>query len=134
MAEDVRAAVNGRPEPAEPDFRRELRAGLDLVQAKTLTAARRENDRALGGLWDSFQSDRAQDRQATLTLFDQAERQHQAAHSSLRGALETVAVVAADKFQRTETQLGELASYTEARLAWNPSSDETIHPTIQKGN
>jgi hypothetical protein len=49
-------------------------------------------------------------------VFERTEKQNKAEHLSLRRAVETVAVVADDKFQETDSRLGRLASYTEAQL------------------
>jgi len=124
------AALRGRPQVLTTDFRRDLRAGLEQWTARAAAAATEENQRLLIGLTDAYRAERQQDRQATLTLFDRAERARQAEYVSLRRAVETVAVVADDKFQRTATELGQLASYAQAKF--NPSlSDEYLTPSTQ---
>jgi hypothetical protein len=124
------AAVRGSPQVLTTDFRRDLRAGLEQWTARAAAAATEENQRLLIGLSDAYRAERQQDRQATLTLFDRSERARQAEYVSLRRAVETVAVVADDKFQRTANELGQLASYAQAKF--NPSlSDEYFTPSTQ---
>jgi hypothetical protein len=113
---DWQAVLTGAPESLNTDFRRQLRADLQQWSARTVAASQTESQKLLLGFAETYNANRQQDQEAMLTLFDRAEQDHQAQHLSLRRALETVAVVADDKFQRTENQLGELASYAEAKL------------------
>jgi len=112
LRSDLESALAGSPETLNTQFRRQLRAELDLWRADSVAAAKAEARDVLVGFANSY----AADRQNMLTLFERSEKKEQAEHLSLRRALETVAVVADDKFQRTENQLGRLASYTEARM------------------
>jgi hypothetical protein len=120
LRSDWQAILSGNPEVLNTDFRRQLRAELDLWSAKTLADSTTENQRFLADFADTYSAYRQQDQQATLTLFNQAEQKRRADYVNLRRALETVAVVAADKFQRTETQLGQLASYAQASSVAEP--------------
>jgi len=127
---DWLAALRGSPQVLTTDFRRDLRAGLEQWTARATAAATEENQRLLIGFTDAYRAERQQDRQATLTLFDRSERARHAEYVSLRRAVETVAVVADDKFQRTATELGQLASYAQAKF--NPSlSDEYFTPSTR---
>jgi hypothetical protein len=121
---DFQAALSGAPEIMNTDFRRRLRADLDDWSTRSTANSKAETQRLLLRFAETYNANRQRDQQAVLTWFDRAEQKHDAEYISLRRAVETVAVVADDKFQRTETQLGELASYAEARLI----SDKSDRP------
>lgn len=104
---DWQAAMAG--EPLDTEFRRHLHSGMQQWSAQTLAAARTQSQHLLEPFAEEYAANRQQEQQATAELFRQTERQRQADYVNLRRAVETVAVVAADKFQRTETELGQLA-------------------------
>ena len=124
---DWLAAVGGSEEALNTPLRRQLRERLDEWKAQAITTGTTETRRLVLGLAEQFRVDRQQDQQSVLALFEQAERKHQAEHLRLRRDVETVAVVADDQLKRTESRLGQLASYTEAKLTYD-SSPETIEP------
>jgi len=113
---DYGAVLAGGPEASRTEFRRQLRALLDDTKLKAVTASTAQTEHALLGFAETYRTDRDEAQQAILNLFDRAERKRQAEYVSLRRAVETVAVVADDKFQRTESQLGQLESYAQAKL------------------
>ncbi len=119
---DWQAVLTGGPEAMATDFRRRLRSDLELWKAHTVEASKAESERLLVGFVETYHANRRRDQAAVLTLFDRAEEQHRAAHLDLRRALETVAVIADDKFQRTESELGQLASYAEAQFISDKSN------------
>jgi hypothetical protein len=119
---DWQAVLADAPEALNTNFRRQLRSDLDQWSARAVAASSAESQRLMLSLADTCNAARQRDQQALLTAFDRAEQKHQAEHMSLRRAVETVAVVADDKFQRTATQLGELVSYAEARFIPDASS------------
>jgi hypothetical protein len=135
LRSDLRAAVRGRPESLNTDFRRDLRAGLDEWKELTLASANAESQKLLLDFNDGYRANRQQDHKAILTLFDRLEQKRQTEYLSLRRAVETVAVVADNKFQRTENELGQLASYAQTRFTLDPSdeSNESLTPANQKG-
>jgi hypothetical protein len=108
---DWRAAIAGGP--LDNEFRRQLHSGMQQWSAQTVAAAHAQSQQSLGQFVEEYAANRQQDQQATADLFRQTERQRQADYVNLRRAVETVAVVAADKFQRTETELGQLALYRQ---------------------
>lgn len=122
---DLHAAVRGGPELLNTEFRRDLRTGLDEWRGLTLDAASGETRKLLLDLNDSYRAARQQDQKAILTLFDRADQQRRADFLSLRRAVETVALVADNKFQRTETELGNLVSYAQTQFNEDPREDST---------
>jgi hypothetical protein len=116
LAADCRAVLAGDAGTMNNDLRRQLRTLLDQTEAKAVKTSTAQTQRALLEFAESYRTDRDQAQQKLLTLFDRAEQARDAQYLSLRRALETVAVVADDKFQRTESRLGELASYAETKL------------------
>jgi hypothetical protein len=133
---DWQAVLANSPDAVNTDFRRQLRSDLDQWSARTVAASRAESQHLLLGFADTYSANRQQDHQTFLTLFDRANQKRQAEYVSLRRALETVAVVADDKFQRTDSELGQLASYAEARFVSDKTS-EPFEPATQsnrKGN
>lgn len=130
---DWRAVLNG--EAAESPFQQELRDGLDQWMAKVTVKAAVEDRQMLSDFIGAYESNRASDRRLMLTMVNRVDQKHEAEHLGLRQALETVAVVAANKFQNTETQLGELASLTQARFTLTDHDTELSTPdsSNQKG-
>ena len=126
---DWLAALRGNEESLDTGFRRELRAGLEQWTTKAAATASEDTQRLLAEMTEAYRADRRQDRQAILTLFDRSEQAHQAQYLSLRRAVETVAVVADDKFKRAASELGQLASYTQAKFTADPA-DEFLIPLI----
>jgi hypothetical protein len=133
---DWQAALAGEPGAVNTAFRQDLRSALDQWAAKASDSVQSENQRRFADFVDTYRANRQQERRAMLALVNRAEQKHQAEILDMRRAVETVAVVAADKFQRTETELDELASY--AQFASDESDEsETFEPTKQlnqKGN
>jgi hypothetical protein len=113
---DYQAVLAGGPAATSTDFRRQLCAVLEDTRRRAVTTAMAQSQRALLEFVESYRTDRDQAQQNILTVLTRAEQKEEAAHLNLRRALETVAVVADDKFQRTETQLGQLASYAQGSL------------------
>jgi hypothetical protein len=129
-------AVRGAEKAAVTNaLQRQLGSRLQEWRAETVAALSEDQQRLFDDFFATYRTERQQDRQMLLTLFDRAEEKHQAQHLSLRRAVETVAVVAADRLQRTETQLGELASFTEARFVPdNAKPLERINPSELEQN
>jgi pyruvate dehydrogenase complex dehydrogenase (E1) component len=110
---DLQAALASTERNATNEFRRALRAAFTdwaATQTRTATAQTQE---LLAALTESMVSARAEDRQTTLALLKSLEQQNFTAFALLKKNLETVAVVADNRFQQTETQLGQLISYTQ---------------------
>jgi hypothetical protein len=110
---DWQAALSGRPEQLNTDFRRQLRAGLEQWSLRTAAASSAESQRLVAEFSENDSATRERDQQAIATWLNQAEQTRRADYVDLRRLVETVAVVAADKFQRTDHQLGQLVSYTD---------------------
>jgi hypothetical protein len=133
---DWQAVLSGEPNAVDTDFRRELRAGLDHWTTSVLAAASTQNQQLFTEFAEATRAGRLQDQRAFLTALDESEQQNRAEQIKLRRALETVAVVAADKFQRTESELGQLASYAQAQSISDQSDQpiESSKPLNRKGN
>lgn len=133
---DLSAAFRGSPETLNTDFRRDLRAGFDEWRGLTLATANTDARKLLLDFSEGYRANRQQDHRAILTLFDRMEQQRQNEYLSLRRAVETVAVVADNKFQRTENELGQLASYAQAQFSPDPLNEpnERLTPANTKGN
>lgn len=110
------------------ELRAQLGGDLDAFADRTLAASRADTQRLLDGLAQTWAAAREEDRQTTLLLFNQAERQHKAELAWLRRDLETVAVFADARLQDTQRELGQLASYSQA------SSDQLYDRTIPVNN
>jgi hypothetical protein len=123
---DLEAALAAGPKPLDTEFRRELRAGLDQWSARTVAAAGTENQRLLAEFVQADAARRQQEREVTLALFRQGEQKRRADFYDLRVALETVAAVSAAKFNHTDSELGQLASFTEA--VFTPESTIKSNP------
>jgi hypothetical protein len=89
-----------------------------------------DQQRWLADFIENYETQRQQDLQRVSTLFNRADEKRQIENLRLRRAIETVAVVAADKFQRTETELGHLASYAQAEFTTD-DLDEPLTPQNQ---
>lgn len=130
---DWKAVLSGKTEEANTPFRQDLLAGLNQVTAKAVSDASAEHQRVMMDWLDTYNADRQQDKRATLALIDQTERKRVADNFKLRRSLETVALVADHKFQRTETELDQLASYAQASV--NPEDiEESMNPATSKRN
>lgn len=121
---DLEAALAGQPAALTNDFRRRLRHGLDRFAAETLAISRAEAQLFLDEFTQSYAANREQDRQTTLALYQRAERLRRADSASLRRDLETVAVVAEDRFRRADDEIGWLASNARPTPAFNQSTGE----------
>lgn len=113
---DWHAVLSDTPAAINTDFRRELRLGLNQWTAKAVASSRAEQERLFLEFADTYKAEREQDRDTILTLFDRTEQKRALEYMSLRRAVETVALVADDRFQRTDAELGHLASYTQAKF------------------
>lgn len=118
---DWQAALTTRP--ADNNFQRDLRGGMAQWSDEILASANAGSQRLMAGFLESYQAHQRQQQQAVLALFERAEERHATEHADLRRAVETVAVVAADRFDRTETQLGTLASLAQASLILEDPED-----------
>jgi hypothetical protein len=127
---DWQAALSDRPAAMQTDRARLIRAGLEQSAAKAVAASTAEAAHLLQDFGETYAANRRQDREALLTLWDRAEQKHQAEHVSLRRAVETVAVVADHKFERTDSQLGQLASFAQAQFI-SDQADRPLHPETQ---
>lgn len=121
------AALSGSPADLGSESSRQLRLAANQWTARAVEQATAENQRLLLDLADNIQSSRRADQETLLAMFERAERQRQLDYVNLRRALETVAVVANDKFNQTESQLGEFVSYVQNRSLWD-SSGEPANP------
>jgi hypothetical protein len=124
---DWRSAIDAEPAGLTSNLQRQLRQGMDQWAAKAVAHSTAENQRLLLEFSDRYRAERQRDQRALLTLFEQTEQKRDAECLSLRRAVETVALVADDKFQRTDTELGHLASYTQAKYvpqaSYQPAED-----------
>jgi hypothetical protein len=127
---DWHAALSGDPDAVDTEFRRQLRAGLDEWAMKTTAAAVSHDETLFNKFLTLYRANQQQDQQRMLTLVNDVDQKHQAEQRRLRQALETVAVVAADQLHRTQTELGQLASYTQAQFV----SETPNEPSNSKGN
>lgn len=123
---DWQAALSGRQGDLRSESRRQLRLAADRWTARTVAASSAETQRLLLDLAEDIQTSRREDHESLLALFERAERRHQLDFVNLRRAVETVAVVADDKINRTDSQLGEFVSYVQNRTLWD--STETTNP------
>ena len=127
VEKDLTAALAGDASGLTTDFQRQLRANLDNWNARIRAEARLENQRLVEEVAESLGTAQQQDRESILAFLNRTEQKRQAEYVSLRRSLETVALVADDKFQRTETELGALASYAQVQLL----SDHSNQPFDQ---
>ncbi len=119
---DWQAALGGHAGDLRTEPRRQLRLAADQWTARTVADSTAETQRVLLDLAEEIQANRREDRATLLALFEQAERQRQLDFVNLRRAVETVAVVADDKINRTDSQLGEFVSYVQNRSLWDPDA------------
>lgn len=110
---DVQAALASTESSATNEFRRALRTAFTEWAANQNATASAQTQQFVAALTESIASARVEDRQATLALLKTLEQQNLAAFAHLKKNLETVAVVADNRFQQTETQLGQLISYAQ---------------------
>ncbi len=116
---DWQAVLNDEPGALNTPFRRQLRSGLDDWTASKIGTANGDDHRLLAEFLETYQANRQKDQQVLLTLLSRSEQKYQRELVQLRRSIETVAVVAADKFQRTDSELGQLATYTQAKFTAN---------------
>jgi hypothetical protein len=116
---DLQAVFIGTQDALNTPFRRELRSAVDRWNTRSVAATKAETGALLLTFAEQDKTERQRDQRTVLTLLDRLEQQHQAEYINLRRALETVALVADDKFERTETQIDELANYAETRMISN---------------
>lgn len=121
FAADWQAALNGSPDELRTESRRQLRRGLNEWTARTVELASDETQHVFLKLAESSQAERQRDQANFLALFDRAQRERQDDYLSLRQAVETVAVMADDKFNRTESELGQFVSYAQLQSLWEKS-------------
>jgi anti-sigma factor RsiW len=127
IRQDWQAAITGGPAANETPFRRELRAGVERWTARAIQASAADTDRLLQDWAERYQIEQREKDQVIAALFATLEQKYRTEHVGLRRALETVAVVADDKFQRTETQLGQLASLAQAQFI-SDDADASVKP------
>ncbi len=122
LSADVQAALSQDRSGLTNDFRRQLRAGFERMASDTLAVSRAETQLLLSDFIQTYNLNREQDQQATLALCQQGERQRRADYASLRKDLETVAVVAENRLQQAQYEIGELASNTRPTPILNNSN------------
>jgi hypothetical protein len=122
LSADVQAALAQDRSGLTNDFRRQLRAGFERMASDTLAVSRTETQLLLNDFIQTYSLNREQDRQATLALYQQGERLRRADSASLRKDLETVAVVAENRLQQAQYEIGELASNTRPTPVFNNSN------------
>jgi anti-sigma factor RsiW len=130
---DWQAALDADAPALNTLFRQQLHSSLEQWRGKAAAASRAETQGLLLRFAQTAQANREEDLQAVLTVLERADQRYQAEQISLRRALETVAVVADDQFQKTESQLGQLASYTEAQFHLE-SFDQSIPTQMKREN
>lgn len=109
-APDLGALRTAIAEELRPTLEREFQARLDAaLQAAEQHLAERVH--ALAAAWTAA---RIEDQQATLALYQRAERQRLSDYATLRRDLETVAIVGQKALGLTQQQLSQLAVYTAA--------------------
>lgn len=109
-APDLGALRTAIAEELRPTLEREFQARLDAaLQAADQRLAERVH--ALAAAWTAA---RLEDQQATLALYQRAERQRLSDYATLRRDLETVAIVGQGALGLTQQQLSQLAVYTAA--------------------
>ncbi len=109
-APDLGALRTAVAEELRPALEREFQTRLDA----TLQAAEQRHAERVQALATAWAAARAEDQQATLSLYQRAERQRLSDYATLRRDLETVAIVAQDAIGRTRQQLSQLAVHTPA--------------------
>jgi hypothetical protein len=110
---DWQAALAANPAGVTNEFRRQLRGGVEQFAANHLEASSAETQRFLTDFVQSYNATRAEDHQALLALFQEADQRRRADDASLRKALETVAVVAEGRLDNAQQEIGQLAAYTQ---------------------
>ncbi len=117
LREDFRAALQAglasTQNGATNEFRQAVHTAFTEWTANQNATANSETHRLIAALTESIIAARAEDREATLALLKKLEQQNLAAFALLKKNLETVAVVADNRFHQTETQLGQLISYAQ---------------------
>ncbi|MCI0538614.1 MAG: hypothetical protein L0Z50_25685, partial [Verrucomicrobiales bacterium] len=110
---DLEAALAATERGVTNNFRRAVRGAFANWVAHQNAMANEQTRQLVAALAESMASTRAEDQETTLGLMKKLEQENLAAFALLKKNLETVAVVADNRFQQTETQLGQLISYAQ---------------------
>jgi hypothetical protein len=131
LGADLQAALNAAVNRPTNGLPQPLRQALDDTGAATLAAANAETRRLLDEVVQGWVAARDSDRQATLALYDRAEKQRQADLAWLRRDLETVAVFTDARLQNAQQEIGQLASLNRS---WGDGSSGGVTPITNPGN
>lgn len=93
----------------QADLRRQLQNGLDRLAANSTA----ETQRLINQFEKANKTERESDRQGVIALLKEMETQRLSDYTTLRKDLETVALVAEEKLNYAQQQIGQLASYTQ---------------------
>ena len=104
----------------EPVIREKLREEFKEDQNVMLAAASVEAQRELATFIEAYKTAREEDRQVILAAMQQMKQRHRADYAYLRKDLETVAVLAENKIESTQEQLGQLVSFAQPTSNANP--------------
>jgi hypothetical protein len=105
---DLEAALLAQRTAFTNEFRQQLQSAVNEASAKVLVASGEATQRLLL----DFAATYSDDAEATFALIRKIEQQHRADYADLLKKVETVAVVAEARLQRTQSQIGQLAAFT----------------------
>ena len=102
-----------------PAFRRSLRESVAQWNAAVLVASRTASESLVSDLARNIQTARQEDQNQTLNVVRRLDSQRANEIKALRKDLETVAVVAENRLEQTQTAIGTLANYSLASYPTN---------------
>jgi hypothetical protein len=119
LTADLQSALKASAAVVTNEFHRELRSEFEQWAANAINNSKLETERVLAGLIQSDGALRQEDRQSVLALVQKLEQQHRADYAKLLKKVETVALVAEERLQRTQNQIGQLVAFAQTDLPSN---------------
>jgi len=119
LTADLQSALSASSVAITNEFRSGLRSEFEQWAVSSINNSRLETDRVLASLVQSGDALRQEDHQTVLALVQKLEQQHRADYAKLLKKVETVALVAEERLQRTQTQIGQLVAFAQTDLPSN---------------
>ena len=119
LTTDLHSALSASAVALTNNFRRDLQAEFEQWAALSFNNSKLETERMLAGLIQSDGALRQEDRQKVLALVQKLEQQHRTDYANLLKKVETVALVAEERLQRTQNQIGQLVAFAQTDLPSN---------------
>jgi hypothetical protein len=119
LTADLQSALSASSVAITNEFRRGLRSEFEQWAAGSINNSKLETERVLATLVQSGDALRQEDHQTVLALVQKLEQQHRADYAKLLKKVETVALVAEERLQRTQTQIGQLVAFAQTDLPSN---------------